>query len=88
MSELTTLLLAEHRRAALEAHRPERAMAYELALAKRLEGRSHWWSRWGPRAWSGWPTRWSPSRVTAREAAGMPRRRHAAQRLTPCETDC
>ena len=88
MSELTTLLLAEHRRAATEAHHPARAMAYELALATRLEGRPHWWSRWGTRVWSGGPARWSPSRVTAQEAEGMPGRRHAVPRLTPCEPDC
>lgn len=70
MSELTTLLLEEHRRAAKEALHPARQMAYELALAKRLEGRSHWWSRWSTGLWTGWPrgrtTRWSTGRTEGR----------------------
>ena len=75
MSELTTLLLEEHRRAAKEAYQPARAMAYELALAKRLEGRSHWWSRWSTRLWSGWPTRGVTTRRSAARGASM----------TPCD---
>ena len=77
MSELTTLLLEEHRRAAKEAYSPERLMAHEFALAKRLEGRSHWWSRW----WSQWPTWQGVRRSTRRET----RRGPDVGRMTPCD---
>lgn len=79
MSELTTLLLEEQRRAAKEALHPARQMAYELALAKRLEGRSHWWSRWSTPLWTGWPSGSSLNNVTARRAEG---------RMTPSEAEC
>lgn len=77
MSELTTLLLEEHRRAAKEAYRPARAMAYELALAKRLERRSHWWSRW----WSERPT-WQGVRWSTRRATGSA---SDVARMTTCD---
>ena len=58
MSEITTMLLAEHRQVALDAQHPARAMAYELALEKRLRRRA----RWGR-------LRWRRSVAARREAA-------------------
>jgi hypothetical protein len=57
MTELTTMTMAVHRVATLEAEHPVHAMAYDLALEKRLARRARWWQR-GQRP-----------RVAAREAA-------------------
>ena len=44
MSELTTMTMAVHRVAVLQSEHPVHAMAYDLALEKRLR-RGHWWQR-------------------------------------------
>jgi hypothetical protein len=75
MSEITTMVMAEHRQVALDSQHPARAMAYELALAKRLGAHSHW------------GTRWSPSWATGRRSGLVPER-HAVPHITPCAPDC
>ena len=42
MSEITTMLMAEHRQVALDAQHPMRAMAYDVALARKLARRGRW----------------------------------------------
>ena len=42
MSEITTMLMTEHRQVALDVKHPARAMAYDLALARKLARRKRW----------------------------------------------
>lgn len=42
MSEITTMLMTEHRQVALDAQHPMRAMAYDVALARKLARRKRW----------------------------------------------
>ena len=45
MTELATMTMAVHRVATLEAQHPVHAMAYDLALEKRLGRGARWWQR-------------------------------------------
>jgi hypothetical protein len=42
MSEMTTMAMAVHKVATLESQHPVHAMAYDLALQKRLGRRARW----------------------------------------------